>query len=186
MDCKTTSISNLFPRRCRHAAFTLVEILMGIGVGGLVLLSVVSMTMYCGKSFAAMGNYVDLNTRSINALDQMTKDVRQMDYLVSYNTTTMVFANGTNGGRLTYQYNPTAKTLERIEGSTATTLLTGCDAFNFSVYQRNPFSNYSFQATSTATNCKLINVKWTCSRSILGTMLHTESVQTAKIVIRKS
>ena len=35
------------------------------------------------------------------------------------------------------------------------------------------------------TNCKLIAVSWVCSRTILGSKMNTESVQTAKIIIRK-
>jgi hypothetical protein len=42
-----------------------------------------------------------------------------------------------------------------------------------------------FPTSAAAGNCKLVSVSWICSRSILGSRLNTESVQTAKIVIRK-
>ena len=38
---------------------------------------------------------------------------------------------------------------------------------------------------TTATGAKLIKLNWTCSRTILGQAVNTESVQTAKIVMRK-
>jgi hypothetical protein len=32
--------------------------------------------------------------------------------------------------------------------------------------------------------CKLINMTWKCSRTVLGSKLNTESVQTAQVVLR--
>jgi hypothetical protein len=65
-------------------------------------------------------------------------------------------------------------------------LLTNCDFLTFQIFQRNPVSaSYDVYPTANAASCKLINVSWICSRSILGSRLNTESVQTAKIVIRK-
>ncbi len=32
--------------------------------------------------------------------------------------------------------------------------------------------------------CKLINMSWKCSRTILGSKMNTESVQTAQVVLR--
>jgi hypothetical protein len=65
-------------------------------------------------------------------------------------------------------------------------LLTNVDFLSFQIFQRNPVAGtYDTYPTSSATNCKLVSVSWICSRSILGSKLNTESVQTAKIVIRK-
>ena len=65
-------------------------------------------------------------------------------------------------------------------------LLTECDQLSFAIFQRNPSNSvYDYFPTATATNCKMVNVNWTCTRKILGSAVNSESVQTAKIVIRK-
>jgi hypothetical protein len=65
-------------------------------------------------------------------------------------------------------------------------LLTNCDFLSFQVYNRIPYTNSfdHFQA-GVAENGKLISVTWVCSRTVVGSKLNTESVQTAQIVIRK-
>ena len=41
-----------------------------------------------------------------------------------------------------------------------------------------------YSASNNPAICKLVSVSWRCSRTILGQKVNTESVQTAKIVIR--
>jgi len=65
------------------------------------------------------------------------------------------------------------------------TLLTECDFLQFNISQRTPSNGvFGFYPASRADLCKLVDVSWRCSRTMLGKKLHTESVQTARIVIR--
>jgi len=126
-----------------------------------------------------------METDSRNALDTMTKDIRQATYLTAFTTNSLTF-NDYDGLPLVFTYSPTAKTLSKIKGSYTKVLLTGCDSLTFSIFQRTPVggSDAAYPASSTAT-AKMIQVQWLCSRKILGHTANTESVQTAKIVIRK-
>ncbi|MEJ2010407.1 MAG: hypothetical protein P8Z30_20015, partial [Acidobacteriota bacterium] len=70
-------------------------------------------------------------------------------------------------------------------------LLTNCEYLAFGISQRNPSNEFCFYpATNTTTSkldpslCKLVDVSWKCSREIFGKKVNTESVQTAKIVMR--
>ena len=67
-------------------------------------------------------------------------------------------------------------------------LLSECQEFGFASFQRNPI-NGTYNQYPTDPNrpdlCKLIQVSWVCSRNILGKRANTESVQSAKFVIRK-
>ena len=64
--------------------------------------------------------------------------------------------------------------------------MTECDYLRFAIFQRNPIGGtYDQYATASATNCKLVQLNWICSRTILGAKVNTESVQSAKIVIRR-
>ena len=172
-------------RRNGLRAFTLVETMVSIGIGSVVLAAVAMMVSYTGRSFSSLINYVELDSKSRNALDVMTRDIRQVNYLTSYATNRLVF-NDADGTALTYAYDGGARTLTKTKGGVDTILLTECDTLAFGVFQRNPVAGtYDQYPTATATNTKLVQVTWTCSRQILATRVNTESVQTAKIVIRK-
>jgi len=86
----------------------------------------------------------------------------------------------------TWQTDGTNGTLIRSKNGDSTTLLTGCDSLDFGIFQRNPLSNKVDQIPTTlqASNTKVIQISWICSRQITGTRLNTESVQTAKVVLR--
>ena len=163
-----------------------MEYLMSVAIGGLVLGVVAPLCLYSGLNFAGLANYVQLNTASVYALDQLSKDIRQAIALTSYASNQLTFLMDSNQPPLTFTYFSTNKTLVREQGTDSTTLLRGCDSLQFSIYQRTPIpGTYDQYPTANATNCKVVTVNWVCSRSILGNRLNTETEQTAKLVIRK-
>ncbi|HAV61174.1 MAG TPA: hypothetical protein DCY13_02275 [Verrucomicrobiales bacterium] len=178
MVCKTTSIE-------ARSGFTLTEFLVSLAVGSLLFLAVGVLGIYSGRNFASLANYTALDAASRNALDRLTRDVRQVNRLVSSTATSLSFEDA-DGGTLQYVYSPTARTLARIKNGNSRILLTECDRLQFSTYQRNPIGGtYDQYPTASPATTKLINVNWTCSRKILGHTMNTENVQTARIVIRK-
>ena len=180
MDFNNTSIDD---RRAR--GFTLVELMVAMAVAALLMMVVGTLALYSGRSFAALANYTDLDHASRNALDTLTRDVRQTQKLSSFQTNELVFVDS-DGQPLTYRYSAADGTFRRIKGGTSQVLLTECDYLKFSIYQRNPIGGtYDQYDAATADTCKLIEVSWICSRQIFGKKVNTESVQTAKIVIRK-
>jgi len=166
-----------------RGAFTLVEMMVAMGLGVFVLAIVATLTVFTVRSFVAMGNYNDLERPSTHALDTMSKEVRQAAELVSYSTNRVRFAL-LDGTDLIYQYDPKTATLTQIKGGQREVLLEQCDFLRFNVYQRNPSNDFSFYPTSVPNQVKLLDVSWRCSRQILGAKVNTESVQTSKIVIR--
>src|ERR1041385_3307256 len=185
MECNVTSI-----KRRRGAAFTLMELLVGLGLSSIVLLALSQLTFFTARSFAALYNYIELDKYSRNALDQMVYKIRQADSLTSFATNKLVFSYNTTN-TLTYFYSTDSKQLLEIiatpsGSSTRKTLLTGCDLLTFNIYQRNTASGTYDQFPATLTNnaAKLVQLSWTCSRTMLGARVNTESVQSAKIVIR--
>ena len=64
--------------------------------------------------------------------------------------------------------------------------LTECDWLTFDIRQRNSIGGtYDLYPVATPGTTKVVNVSWSCSRTIFGRKENTESVQTARIVIRK-
>jgi hypothetical protein len=154
------------------------------GVGSIFFLVIGAMSYHSERSFVAMVNYSDLETRSRNALDTMTREVRQANCLTSYTATSLTFQDF-DGQPLSYTYDPSTRELSRTKNGITSTLLTECDSLSFSVFQRNPTNDFNVVSTTNPALVKLIQLNWKCSRTIFKSKVNTESVQSAKIVIRK-
>lgn len=192
-----TRISNFRPRRGPVAGFTLGEIMVAIGVGGVVLGVVAVLTIYSLRSFTALGNYTDLDSRSRGALDEMSRDIRKATAVTAFQNTGsarfLTLTNATDGTWVRYVWNPGTGYLTAERGNqSAKLLLSGCERWDFSLQQRTPIPNTTnlfYPATNAAgatdlTVCKQINMTWKCTRQVLGKNINTESVQTAKVVLR--
>jgi hypothetical protein len=189
-----------FPKYPLHPgcrAMTIVEVMVAVGIGSVILAAVSLLWVFGARSFVALGNYSDLDARSRFALDRMSREIRQATQVLSYqNTGTTRWLQITNSNQATitrYVWDATDRTLtcERT-GKDPEVFLTECDQWLFSFYQRMPRkdqTNTFFVATNSAgvidpSICKLIDMTWVCSRTILGKKANTESVQTAQIVLR--
>lgn len=202
MECKITS-TNDRPR----AGMTLVEMMMGLGVGGLVLAAVMGTSTFTSRSFVAMGNYCDLNASGRNSLDSLSQDVRQADFLASYTTNSTSTTNALifqttdpiSGAKFTlaYTYDSRAQTLTRSISAlgsavvTNTMLLTNCAYFHYDLYQRNPaLTNGGDLVFLISTNqpslVKALDLTWVCSRTVMGMTYNSEDVQASRVVIRKN
>lgn len=192
MECTITSTTAT--ERAR-GGFTLVELMVASGIGVIVFVLAATIIFFSARSFAALTNYVDLDRVSRNALDTMSTEIRQVDALTSFTTNKVVFrgTDPVSAGAyiLTYTYDPSKKTLtSEFTGARREKkeLLSECQSFLFASFQRNPI-NGTYDQYPTDPNrpdlCKLVQVSWVCSRNILGKKANTESVQSAKFVIRK-
>jgi Tfp pilus assembly protein PilW len=167
-------------------AMTLLEIMFAVSIGGIVLAAIATLLVHTSRSFAAIGNYNDLDNASRNALDLMSRDIREARALTAF-TTNQITLQDNDSNTLVFAYSPIAHNFTRRIGTKApTVLLEQCDYLNFSIYQRNPSNDWTWYPVSSnlISTAKMIDVSWKCSREILGKKINTESVQTAKFVIR--
>jgi type II secretory pathway pseudopilin PulG len=172
----------------KRSAFTLVELLVGLCIASILGGALLSLVFYTSRSFAALANYVDLDAYSKNALDRLTNEIRQTRRLTSGNNSRLVFQDF-DGKTLIYLYDAKAKTLTRTKDGVADKepLLRQCDSLKFSMFQRNPKKgSYDQYPSATPSTCKLIQVQWTCSRDLIYAKWNTESILSAKIVIRNN
>jgi hypothetical protein len=181
----------------RSSAMTLVEFMVSLAIGSMVVAGSGSLYLFGTRSFIAMGNYTDLDTRSREAVDLMSRDIRDAtavtDFQSSGSTKRLAVTNTLAGTGATYTWTASQGNLVCAKtGQPDQIFLIGCDSWDFQLYQRSPQSGggYVFYpATNSAgvydlSLCKLINMSWKCSRTILGSKLNTESVQTAQVVLR--
>jgi hypothetical protein len=169
---------------------TLVELMVASGLGSLVLVAVLTLSLFSARSFAALTNYVDLDNFSRNTLDFVTREIRQADCLVAGDDHFLEFQHtDPYSGALfnvRYAYSPETRQLVRLQGSNRSVLLEECDFLRFRMFQRNPVGGtYDQYPSATPETCKLIQMHWICSREIMQKSVNTESVQSAKVVIRK-
>jgi prepilin-type N-terminal cleavage/methylation domain-containing protein len=191
-----TSVKDL-SRRKRARGFTLMETLVVLALSSILLVFAASLWLFGSRSFVAMSNYTDLDAKSRSALDLMSREIRQATGVTAFQNSRSIkqltVTNAVDGTATTYTWNAAQRTLVCNQtGRPDQVYLTECDLWVFQFYQRAPQMGGSyvfFPATNTAgaydlSICKLINMTWKCSRTILGSKLNTESVQTAQVVLR--
>jgi len=182
----------------RASAFTIVELMIAASVGMLALAAVGFMALYGSRSSVAVVNYTDLENKSRYALDIMSREIRQANAVLAFNSTlpvkSLTMTNSEQAASLTLTYDSNARTVSlQKTGQSTMTVLTECDRLDFSLFQRTPLftaTNVVFYYANNSAGtidpklCKLVNLSWKCSRLMAAQKLTTESVQAAQIVLR--
>jgi hypothetical protein len=183
MECKITSGKLAGASR---PGFVLSEMLVVMGVSTILILAIASLSMFSGRSFAAIFNYVDLDDANRVAMDQLSRDIRQANRVTSFSSTNL-YLEDSDLSIIKYDYSTSARTLVRTRNTVVKKVLAECDSLKFDVCQRNPVGgSYDvYPVATTIDTAKVIDVSWVCSRTLFGRRENTESVQTARIVIRK-
>lgn len=170
-----------------RSGWTLVELMIAMATSILVVGAVLLTSIFLAKSFTILGNYHDLDKDSRRTLDVFGKDVRNMSNLVSC-VSSEIQMYDIFGNYIDYKWDGSnfnrSLTSPGAASATVTVLLKNCDYLSVSNYQRNASANFTFVSASSTAKTKLIDVRWHCWRPVLGSHLTTESVQTAKIVVR--
>lgn len=183
MGLRTTSTD--FTNSRRRRGYTLIEILIMMPVTALCLGALMAVCIFGTRSFHATLNYTDLSAKNRNAANTMVRDLREALRVTSYSTNTLVFVDS-DGVSVTYAYDPGQGSLTRLRAGASTLLLTGCERLRFDLGERNPIGGtYEVYPAATASTAKVVDISWLCSRTILGIRQNSESVQTARVVIRK-
>lgn len=157
-------------------------------IGALILGAVMSTYIYMNRTLSATANYEELDRESRYALDVMTRAIRQSSMLTNWSTTSLAFTNR-DGTLLSINWDSTSGQLTYINQyppAVTNVLLRDCVSLTFSAYQRTPISNTAmmFDTTSATTNTKCIVMDWVCRKTNYLSSKETESVQTAKVVLR--
>jgi Tfp pilus assembly protein PilW len=181
MDCSNTSTGK--------RGWTSIELVIAMGIGIIALTALCVLWSYAGRHCASVLNYMALSSASRNALDVMTREVRNAQALKSVTTNRLVVTELDSRGSnfdVTFEFDPAAHALQRRAGGKATVLLTGCTSFLFSNYVASPVAG-SFTLTNvvpSTNSCKVVQITWTCARALTGDQSTTESRVMAKVVKR--
>lgn len=167
-----------------RSGYTLIELMAGVAISGLVLAGTAGVTVYSAESMAALGNYDDLNHASRNALDTMTENIRQAGGMTYFATNQLIFTN-LDGSPLSFTYQPAAGLLRFTNGGNSGVLLANIESLSFTISQRNPSNSFTFYPATGASQAKMVAVNWKCSKPLFfQKLINTESIQTANIIVR--
>ena len=114
----------------------------------------------------------------------MTKEIRVCKNVTAYSTNSITFTDANNAA-LTYTFSSSDQTLIRTKAGVQTTLLTGCETLSFMLFDRN-VANGSFNLIPAATfsDCKCVELTWSCSRKFINSKLNAANMTSAIIVLR--
>jgi type II secretory pathway pseudopilin PulG len=183
------------PAQKPAAAWTLVEMMVGLAVFAIAGLALVMIFMFSVRSYAAMANYAVLDQYNRQAMDVVTYELRQAQKIADYQSNatsrSLSITNG-DGLLVTYTFDATLQQVRRqASDGTSKVLLTNCNLLDFGLYMRPPtngtFDVYTIQSGSNwQQTVKVVQLSWKTSMMISPiAKVNSEDIQTARIVIRK-
>ena len=184
------SISPAPSHKSARSGWTLLEMLIATGIFTTASAGLAALYLFTASSFAALANYASLDKANRQAMDTLTKEIRQARQVTacSTNPPSITVLRG-DGLSVTYSFNATSKQMLRdVSDGTHQVLLKNCSLLSFNLCQRNPIGG-TYNIYPAATNnwqqtVKVIQLSWKTSLS-LPSHVTSENVQTARIVIRK-
>jgi type II secretory pathway pseudopilin PulG len=175
-------------------AWTLVEMMVAVGIFSLSGLVLMGLYLFSVKSMASMYSYSLLDASNRQAMDQLTREIRQSINVLSFTTNSITIltadTNGAAGPTVTYLFSPSAKKMLRTSSDgTSAALLDNCNLLSFQLFTRCP-SNGAFGIFPVAVNnwsntVKVLQLTWKTSILQPSGIANSENIQTARIVLRK-
>ena len=153
------------------SAWTLLEMMVALGIFSLGGLALMSLYVFSSRSFAAMANYAMLDISNRQAMDQLTREIREAKQVSDYTTNAnmasiTILTGGSNTHTVTYLFNRLNQQFVRNDATDGThkMLLTNSSQLHFDIRQRNPM-NGNFDIYPVATNnwqqtVKVIQLTW--------------------------
>ena len=182
-----TGISSSKLRLKKQAGMTLVEMTIASAITAILALVICASLIYSARGLSGLSNYIDLDNASRNSLDVLMQDMREVTEITSLTAS----AGGSTlvcqapDGVLTFTWDSNAKTFVRSKNGYDRVLLTGCETLTFELKQRNTYAGtWELYPATDPRIAKFLQVSWKCSRPLLGSLVNTESVQTARIMLR--
>jgi hypothetical protein len=174
----------------RRSAWSLLEVLIATGIFTTASAGLASLYLFSTSSFMALADYATLDKANRQAMDTLTKEIRQAKQVTacSTNPPSITILRG-DGLTVTYSFSAANKQMLRdVSDGTHQVLLKNCSLLSFNLGQRNPVGG-SYNIYPAATNnwqqtVKVIQLSWKTASS-LPNHVASENVQTARIVIRK-
>ena len=175
-------------------AWSLVEMMVGVGVFSLVIMALMGTYIFSVKSMASMYSYALLDSRNRLAMDQLTREIRQSKQVLEYSTnsiTILAVNDDETTSRVKYVFDPGSKRMLRrnLSDGTSRMLLDNCSLLSFQLFTRCPsnavFGSFPVAVNNWSNTVKVLQLTWKTAIVRPDNIANSENVQTARIVIRK-
>ena len=177
-------------------AFTVMEVLIASTLFGIAGLALGSVYLFSTRTFAALANYSTLDQNNRNAMDRMTKEIRECDKIMSVTTNAdgnIIAINliNSDGNSVTYSFDTQNQNLTRActadPPPQVRVLVPNCQVLQFKVGQRTPDgTNFDvYPPVTPVDSIQVLNMTWKAWKRIPGSEIGTsEEIQTAHVVLR--
>jgi len=168
--------------------------MVAVGLFGLVGMALMGTYIFSVKSMASMYGYALLDASNRQAMDQLTREIRQSKKVLAYTTNSITvltaYADGSTGPAVTYLFSPSTQKMVRTSSDgTSKTLLDNCSLLKFDLFTRCPsnavFGSFPVAVNNWSNTVKVLQLTWKTSILQPSGIANSENVQTARIVIRK-
>jgi hypothetical protein len=184
---------SISPAPRARQGWTLVEMMVAVGVFSLVGIALMGTYIFSVKSMASMYSYSLLDQYNRQTMDQITREIRQSKNVLAFttNSITILTANddGTDGPQITYNFSPGTKKLLRSSSEGGSKLLlNNCSLLEFKLFTRCPsnvFGVFPVAVNEWSNTVKVLQLTWKTSITQPNNIANSENIQTARIVIRK-
>jgi hypothetical protein len=174
-------------------AWTLVEMMVAVGVFTLVGMALMGTYIFSVKTMASMYSYALLDQNNRQAMDQLTREIRQSIKVLSYSTNSITVLtakdDGPAGPAVPYAFSPSTKKMLRTSDGASKVLLNNCSLLKFELFTRCPsnavFGSFPVAINNWSNTVKVLQLTWKTSVVQPSGIANSENVQTARIVIRK-
>jgi hypothetical protein len=160
----------------RFHAFTYIELLVASAIGLVLVALLLILTIYGQQSFGLMSNYAELDAKSRDTVMILSREIREATRVIQARTNSsgksLMLTNAVDHSAFRLVWDSIDRTLaiQQIPGST-NMLLTGCDEWDYTLYDGAPSlagGKVSFTRSVSPASCKLIEMSWSCSRTLGG------------------
>lgn len=171
-------------RRPRRAGFTLVEILVSMGLASMILVSVLSSFIFFGKSSSSVGTYSDMSRESRRTLELLAQDIRMAEDVIVAQPYRLILQEPASigGNRVWYEFDIDELNFTRTEMNGLTvvqqkTLLNNVELFNFAYY------NIRGDLTTKLIEAKSVRIDAEMARYVTG-LRNTDYIISARFMMR--
>src|SRR3954463_5118865 len=123
-------------KRSRRAAFTLVEVMISTTLIMMLMLALLTSSVFVARGDRSLQNYGDMNSQARLLLEKLGEDLRAATDVVNFTTSSLTLTVPTNAAAtttedVTWEYDSAAGTVARIATSGQTTYARNVETFSF-------------------------------------------------------
>ena len=167
-------------KRSKRGAFTVVELMLAITIGGIVLAGAATSVNMWARSSMAVGNYADMSGSCRRALDIFATDVRMANGVTVSTASTFTFSafdSGTSSVIVSYVFDDTSDTLTRTYDGVSRVILENVENFALT------YSDLTLSTTTNPLSVKVVQIKAILQKKVLN-LSNTDEIISARFMLR--